>query len=83
MVVTKKDIHKILFRHPWLPYDYAKRMAEDRKRVKSSDEGRRTYEREYMRLRRAELKGEVSDVLGVIAGKYREKSGRKRKKTDS
>jgi hypothetical protein len=84
MVVTEKDIRKVLFKHPWLPYEYAKRMAEDSQRIKSSNpEGFRMYQREYMRLRRAELKGEVSDVQGVIAGKYQVGRGRKKKKIDS
>jgi hypothetical protein len=78
--VTEKDIRKVLLRHPWLSYEYAKRIAEDRQRMKSSTlEGRRTYYREYARLRRAELKGEVSDVAGVVAGKYLDKRGRTRK----
>jgi hypothetical protein len=69
--ITEKDIRRVLLRHPWLPLEYAKRIAEDRQRMKANtDEGRRTYQREYMRLRRAELKGEVSDVPGVVAGKY-------------
>jgi replication initiation and membrane attachment protein DnaB len=69
--ITERDIRKVLLRHPWLPYDYAKRIAEDRQRMKSStDEGRKTYHREYARLRRAEKKGEVTDVAGVVSGKY-------------
>jgi hypothetical protein len=36
----------------------------------STIEGRKTYNREYARLRRAELKGEVSDVAGIVSGKY-------------
>jgi hypothetical protein len=32
--------------------------------------GRRNYNREYQRLRRAEKKGEVIDVPGIVAGKY-------------
>jgi hypothetical protein len=69
--VTERDIRRVLLRHPWLPYEYAKRMAEDRQRMKSNTaEGLKTYQREYARLRRAELKGEVSDVAGVVAGKY-------------
>lgn len=75
--VTEKDIHRVLLRHPWLPYEYAKRMAEDIVRMKANTvEGRRTYQREYMRLRRAELKGEVSDVPGVVAGKYLNRKGK-------
>jgi hypothetical protein len=78
--VTEKDIRKVLLKHPWLPYEYAKRMAEDRKRITASTpEGRRTYNREYMRLRRAEKRGEVSDVPGIVAGKYLDNRGRTRK----
>jgi hypothetical protein len=84
MVVTEKDIRKVLFKHPWLPYEYAKRMAEDNLRIKSNNiEGFKMYQRDYMRLRRAELEGEVSDVLGVIAGKYQVGRGRRKKKIDS
>jgi hypothetical protein len=36
----------------------------------NTPEGRKTYQREYARLRRAELKGEVSDVAGIVSGKY-------------
>jgi hypothetical protein len=69
--VTEKDIRKVLLKHPWLPYEYARRIAEDRQRLKySTPEGLRTYNREYKRLIRAEAKGEVSDVAGVISGKY-------------
>ena len=76
MSVTEKDIRKVLLRHPWLPYEFAKHIAEDRQRMKSNTlEGRRTYHREYARLRRAELKGEVSDVAGVVSGKYLDKRG--------
>ncbi len=78
--VTEKDIRKVLLRHPWLPYEYAKRMAEDRQRMKSNTpEGRRAYDRAYTRLRRAEKRGEVTDVAGVVAGKYLLK--KKRQKT--
>jgi hypothetical protein len=72
--VTEKDIRRVLLRHPWLSLEYARRIAEDQQRMKANTvEGRRTYQREYMRLRRAELKGEVTDVPGVVAGKYLEK----------
>jgi hypothetical protein len=75
--VTEKDVHKVLRRHPWLPYDYARRIAEDLKRsTHSTPKGRRTYNREYMRLRRAEKTGEISDVAGVISGKYLKKKRR-------
>ena len=84
MSVTEKDIRKILFKHPWLPYEYAKRMAEDHKRKNCTDpEARRVYNREYTRLRRAEAKGEVTDVAGVIAGKYLDKRGSSRRKSES
>jgi hypothetical protein len=75
--VTEKDIRKVLLRHPWLPYEYARRIAEDLKRkTTSTPEGLRTYNREYMRLRRAEKRGEVSDVAGIISGKYLKKKRR-------
>jgi hypothetical protein len=49
-------------------------MAEDLKRRKTSTPGGlRTYNREYQRLRRAEAMGEVSDVAGIISGKYLKK----------
>ena len=76
MAVTEKDIRNILFKHPWLPYDYAKRMAEDNKRKNCrTPEANRIYQRELKRLRRAEAKGEVTDVAGVVAGKYLDKRG--------
>jgi len=40
----------------------------------SNPEGRRTYQREYHRLLRAESRGKVTDVAGVVAGKYQRKS---------
>jgi hypothetical protein len=53
MAVTEKDVRKVLLKHPWLPYDYAKRIAEDLKRKSTSTpEGLRAYNREYHRLRR-------------------------------
>jgi replication initiation and membrane attachment protein DnaB len=71
MSVTEKDIRKVLLKHPWLPHDYAKRIAEDLKRKNSrTPENRRIYNREYKRWQRAEAKGEVTDVAGVVAGKY-------------
>ena len=77
MSVTEKDIHKVLLKHPWLPYEYARRIAEDLKRkTTSTPEGLKTYNREYMRLRRAEKRGEVSDVAGIISGKYLKKKRR-------
>ena len=77
MSVTEKDIRRILLKHPWLPYEYARRMAEDLKRRKTSTPGGlRTYNREYQRLRRAEAMGEVSDVEGVVSGKYLKKKRR-------
>jgi hypothetical protein len=80
MSVTEKDIHRVLLKHPWLPYEYARRIAEDRKRITyTTPEGRRTYHREYNRLRRAEKKGEVSDVAGIVAGKYLDNRGRTKK----
>jgi hypothetical protein len=82
--VTEKDIRRILLKHPWLPYDYAKRMAEDLKRKNCrTPETRRIYYREHARLRRAEAKGEVTDVAGVVAGKYLYKRGSSRKKSNS
>jgi hypothetical protein len=46
-------------------------MAEDLKqKTHSTPEGLRAYQRDYQRLRRAEAKGEVSDVAGVVSGKY-------------
>ena len=75
MSVTEKDIRRVLRKHPWLPYEYAKRIAEDLQRIKSSTpDGLKTYHREYARLRRAEIKGEVTHVAGVVAGKYQKKS---------
>ena len=75
MSITEKEIRRILLKHPWMPYEYAKRMAEDLKQKSwSTPGGRRAYNREYQRLRRAEAKGEVSDVAGVISGKYLRKS---------
>jgi hypothetical protein len=69
--VTERDIHRVLLMHPWLPYEYAQRIAEDRKRkTHATAKGRRNYNREYQRLRRAEKKGEVTDVPGIVAGKY-------------
>jgi hypothetical protein len=80
MSVTERDIHRVLLKHPWLPYEYAWRIAEDRKRITyTTPEGRRTYHREYNRLRRAEKKGEVSDVAGIVAGKYLDNRGRTKK----
>ena len=77
MSVDEKDIRRVLLRHPWLSYEYARRIAEDLKRTThSTPKGRRTYNREYMRLRRAEKKGEVSDVAGVVTGKYLKKKRR-------
>jgi hypothetical protein len=77
MTVTEKDIRKVLLKHPWLPYDYAKRIAEDLKRRNTSNpEALRAYNREYQRLRRAEKRGEkdaLSDVAGVVSGKYLKK----------
>ena len=70
--VTEKEIRKIIGKHPWLPYEYAKRMAEDIKQKSSrTPDGLRTYNREYQRLRRAEKRGEATtDVPGIISGKY-------------
>jgi hypothetical protein len=80
MPVIEKEIRLILFKHPWLPYEYAKRMAEDHERKNcSKPEAIRIYQREIQRLRRAEAKGEVTDVAGVIAGKYLDKRGSSRK----
>jgi replication initiation and membrane attachment protein DnaB len=77
MSVTEKDIRKVLLKHPWLPRDYAKRIAEDLKRKNtSSPEALKTYNREYQRLRRVEKRGEkeaLSDVAGVVSGKYLKK----------
>ncbi|MCJ7560101.1 hypothetical protein MUO79_05725 [Candidatus Bathyarchaeota archaeon] len=71
MSVTEEEIRKVLLWHPWLPYEYARRIAEDlKRRTTSTPEGLRIYNREYMRLRRAEKRGEVSDVAGVVSGKY-------------
>jgi hypothetical protein len=75
MAVTEKDIRKVLLKHPWLPYDYAKRIAEDLKR-KNTTVGLKAYNREYGRLRRAEKRGakaELSDVAGIVSGKYLKK----------
>jgi hypothetical protein len=83
MSVTEKDIRRILLKHPWLPHDYAKRMVEDLKRKNCrTPETYRIYYRELQRLRRAEAKGEVTDVAGVIAGKYLDKRGSSRKLKD-
>ena len=77
MSVDEKDIRRVLLRHPWLSYEYARRIAEDLKRTThSTPKGRRTYNREYMRLRRAEKRGEVSDVAGIVSGKYLKKKRR-------
>jgi hypothetical protein len=68
---NEKQVHRILLKHPWLPSEYAERMAEDLKTKNwRSSEGKRVYNREYQRLRRAEAKGKITDVAGVIAGKY-------------
>ena len=77
MSVTEKDIRKVLLRHPWLPYEYARRIAEDLQRRKTP-EGLKSYNKEYMRLRRAEASGEVSDVAGIVSGKYLRKTRRQK-----
>jgi len=77
--VTEKDIRKVLLKHPWLPYDYAKRIAEDLKR-KNTTVGLKAYNREYGRLRRVEKRGDkkaLSDVAGVVSGKYLKKKRKK------
>jgi hypothetical protein len=83
MSVTEKDIRKVLLKHPWLPYDYAKRIAEDLKRKNTTTpEGLRAYNREYARLRRVEKRGEkdaLADVAGVVSGKYLKKKPKKKK----
>jgi hypothetical protein len=80
VAVTEKEIRRVLFKHPWLPYEYAKRIAEDMKRLSyNTTEGRKTYNREYNRLRRAEKRGEthlLSDVAGLVSGKYLKKKRR-------
>jgi len=79
---TEKEIRRILLKHPWLPYEYAKRMAEDLERKNCrTPEALRIYNREHARLRRAEAKGEVTDVAGVISGKYLDRRGSSRKST--
>jgi hypothetical protein len=82
MAVTEKDIRKVLLKHPWLPYDYAKRIAEDLKRKSTSTpEGLRAYNREYHRLRRIEKRGEkeaLTDVEGIVSGKYLKKKRREK-----
>jgi hypothetical protein len=66
-----------------LPHEYAKRMAEDLKQKSwSTPDGRKAYNREYQRLRRAEAKGEVSDVAGVISGKYLRKNKQNLRNTE-
>jgi putative methionine-R-sulfoxide reductase with GAF domain len=81
MSVTDRDIRKILRRHPWLPYDIARRMAEDLKKAPTSTaEGLRAYNREYMRVRRAERRGNLTDVPGVVTGKYLYLRNKDRKK---
>jgi hypothetical protein len=81
VAVTEKDIRKVLLKHPWLPYDYAKRIAEDLKRKNTTTpEGLRAYNREYARLRRVEKRGEkdaLADVAGVVSGKYLKKKPKK------
>ncbi|MFX1538166.1 MAG: hypothetical protein ACFFDI_28555 [Promethearchaeota archaeon] len=81
MAVTEKDIRKVLLKHPWLPRDYARRIAEDLKRKNTSNpEALRAYNREYQRLRRAEKRNEtdaLSDVAGVVSGKYLKKKRKK------
>jgi hypothetical protein len=82
MTVTEKDVRKVLLKHPWLPYDYAKRIAEDLKRKSTTTpEGLRAYNREYQRLRRVEKRGEkqaLADVAGVVSGKYLKKKRREK-----
>jgi hypothetical protein len=82
VAVTEKDIRKVLLKHPWLPYDYAKRIAEDLKRKNTTTpEGLRAYNREYARLRRVEKRGEkdaLADVAGVVSGKYLKRSRKKK-----
>jgi hypothetical protein len=77
MAVTEKDVRKVLLKHPWLPCDCARRIAADLKRKNTSNpEALRAYNREYQRLRRAEKRGEkeaLSDVAGVVSGKYLKK----------
>jgi hypothetical protein len=75
MSVTEKDIRKVLLKHPWLPHEIAQRIAEDLKRkTTNTTNGLRAYNREYMRLRRAEKRGEdLSDVAGIVSGKYLKK----------
>jgi putative methionine-R-sulfoxide reductase with GAF domain len=81
MSATDRDIRKILRRHPWLPCAIAQRMAEDLKRAPTSTaEGLRAYNREYMRVRRAERRGNLTDVPGVVTGKYLYLRNKDRKK---
>ena len=79
MSVTEKDIRRVLLKHPWLPYDYAKRIAEDLQRTNTTT-GLKAYNREYGRLRRAEKRGEkaeLTDVAGIVSGKYLKKKRKK------
>ena len=80
MAVTEKDIRRVLLKHPWLPYDYAKRIAEDLQRTNTTT-GLKAYNREYGRLRRAEKRGEkaeLTDVAGIVSGKYLKKRTKER-----
>ena len=70
-----------MHKHPWLPYDYAKRIDKDLKRKNTSNpEALRALNREYQSLRRAEKRGEkdaLPDNAIVVLVKYLR---RKRKK---
>jgi hypothetical protein len=81
---TENDIRRVLLKHPSLPRDYARRMAEDLKRKNtSSPEACKTYNREYQRLRRVDKRSEeeaLSDVADVVSGKYLKRKRQLKKK---
>jgi len=78
--VTEKDIREILLKHPWLPCEYAKRMAEDLKRKNCrTPEANRIYQGEAKRLEELKQKSKLLMLRGFISGKYLDRRGSSRK----
>lgn len=77
MRVSEKEIQKEMREHPWAGRELARRIAQDHAQKKTTTkEGKRAYQRDYMRMRRQEQRLQfpnLSQALGLSQQKQRRK----------
>ena len=66
-MVSDKEVQKELREHPWATVEIARRIAQDHaQRKTTTKEGKRAYQRDYMRMKRQQARLKIPDLTQAL-----------------